>query len=191
MAINVLGIIGVAAVAAAAVAVRVWQGRGAAALSATAPDLASGHILVTGWHQAELANILDDFALMYDADSVFALAGEQGEALRIVWKRPIATDTALFLVNYLHYPHDFDLTKRQPHAVAMFPVSEGIAPDGVAANTLAKAFVPDNDPEHDVVHALLKDGRAFRISFTDMRWAPITEAKASAMVRGVRFAKDR
>ncbi len=191
MAINVLGIIGVAAVAAAAVAVQVFKSRKSAAEIPATPDLGSGHILVTGWRESELAQILADFSLMYDADSVFAVAGQQGEALRIVWKRPIATDTALFLVNYLHYPHDFDLTKRQPHAVAMFPVSEGIAPDGVAANTLAKAFVPDNDSEHDVVHALLKYGRAFRISFTDMRWEPITEAKASAMVRGVRFAKDR
>lgn len=152
------------------------------------PDLAGGRILVTGWSAAETGHILADFAKMYDLDSqTFQLSAPAGEPLQITWKRPISSDTALFLVNYLYYPMKMVIEGRNAEAVAVIAVPSDIAPDGLAPGSLAKVYVPDGDSEHDLVHALTSDGRAFRISFTSMTWEPTDAPRAPALVHKTAF----
>ncbi|MBI1402692.1 MAG: hypothetical protein GC147_05720 [Porphyrobacter sp.] len=159
--------------------------------SAPEPDLDRGRILVTGWSAAETKSILADFARLYTLPSdIFALAAPTGEPQRITWNQPIASDIAFYLVNYLHYPMDMALAGRKPEVVAVIAVPSGIAPGKVPAGTLAKVFVPVGDTEHDLVHALSEAGRAFRISFTRLKWEPVADARAPALAGQVAFALE-
>jgi hypothetical protein len=155
------------------------------------PELDRGRILVTGWSAAETKAILADFAKLYKLPpDIFAFAAPAGEPQRIAWKQPMASDTAFYLVNYLHYPMDMALEGRKPEVVAVIAVPSGIAPKDVAPGTLAKVFVPVGDTEHDLVHALTEAGRAFRISFTRLKWEPVADARAPALAAQVAFALE-
>ena len=156
--------------------------------AAPEPDLASGRILVSGWSAAEIRRILADFAKMYDLVSeTFRLSAAVEGLQQITWTRPIDSDTAFYLVNYLHYPMNMVLKGRSPEAVAVIAVPVGIAPKGLAPGSLAKIYVPEGDTEHDLVHALTSDGRAFRISFTQLKWEPVDAPRASALVGKTAF----
>ncbi len=156
---------------------------------APASALTSGRIVVTGWNTAEVQSILAAFAKLYDLDpSTFAVV-ETGEVVKVTWKRPITTDIALYLVNYLEYPADVSLAGRKAEAVGVIAVPADNAPKGVAAGTLAKISVPDGDTEHDVVCAQLADGRAYRISFTRMIWQSTDTPHATPLVAKVAFSE--
>ncbi|MCL9998138.1 MAG: hypothetical protein NBV68_02040 [Erythrobacter sp.] len=156
--------------------------------AAPEPDLPSGRILVTGWSAAETRRILADFAKMYDlAPDTVQLAAPAEGPQQITWTRPIDSDTAFYLVNYLHYPMKIALEGRNPEAVGVIAVPAGIAPKGLAPGTLAKIYVPEGDTEHDLVHALTGDGRAYRISFTRLKWEPIDAPRAPALVGKTAF----
>jgi hypothetical protein len=160
--------------------------------AAPEPNLASGRILVTGWSAAETRRILADFAKLYDlGPETFQLSAPAGAPLQITWPQPIASDTACFLVNYLHYPMKMALEGRNVAAVAVIAVPANIAPDGIAPGSLAKIYVPEGDTEHDLVHALTSDGRAFRISFTRMKWEPIDAPRAPALVGKTAFKETK
>ncbi|MDP5102741.1 MAG: hypothetical protein NWP98_02330 [Erythrobacter sp.] len=157
---------------------------GAGALEA---DLASGRIVLSGWSAAEARDIIADFAKLYGLGAeTFAISGE-GPVVQVTWKRPVTANTALYLVNYLTYPANRDLSGRQAVAVGVIPVPASVAPAGVAPGTLAKIFVPESDTEHDLVHALTTGGRTFRISFTRMAWEAIAAARAPSLVEQVAF----
>ncbi|ANK11902.1 hypothetical protein A9D12_01905 [Erythrobacter neustonensis] len=156
----------------------------------TSPTIGRGWIVVSGLTAAQVEAILADFAKLYDLPAAtFAVKGA-GAVVQVSWTRPITTDIALFLVNFLTYPADQTLPDAQPLAVGVIPVPAGIAPDGVAADTLAKIFVPEGDTEHDLVHALVEDGRAFRISFTRMKWQSVTRPQTPAFAARVAFALE-
>jgi len=151
------------------------------------PDLASGRVIVTGWSAAEARTILKAFAKLYDLDEAIFAVSDAGEALEVRWKRPIASGTAFYLVNYLHYPMEFDLSGRRPEAVAVIAVPEALAPNGIASGTLVKVYVPEGDTEYDLVHALTPNDRAYRISFTRLKWERIDAPRASPLVQQVAF----
>ena len=155
-----------------------------------APELRAGHIHVTGWSTAEARRILGDFAKRYDLDAATFAVSDADGGVRVRWTYPITSDVALFLVNYLAYPADLDLSGKPHEAVGVIPVPAGIAPDDVAAGTLAKIYVPEDDTEHDLVHALLADGRAFRISFARMTWQPAGTPRASDRVQRLAFRTE-
>jgi len=161
--------------------------RARAAAMASDAELKSGRVITSGWSAAEVRKILKDFAGLYDLDAATFVVTDAGGALQVTWKRPITTSIALYLVNYLAYPGADGLSGRQSEAVGVIPVPADIAPDGVSPGTLAKIFVPEDDTEHDLVHALTADDRAFRISFTRMAWQPITAARAPALAGQVAF----
>ena len=155
---------------------------------APASALADGRVIVTGWTVAETRAILDAFAGLYDLDASTFAVSPVGDAAQVTWPRPVATDTALFLVNYLVYPSDPALAGRTAEAVAVIAVPAKIAPEGLAPGTLAKVYVPADDTEHDLVHALTPGGSAYRIGFTDMKWQAVDTPRATPLVAKVAFA---
>jgi hypothetical protein len=132
--------------------------------------------------------MLADFAKRYDLDAATFAVSDAGDALQVKWKRPITTDIALYLVNYLHDPEASGTPKAM--VAGVIPVPGEIAPQGVTPGTLAKVFVPEDDTEHDLVHAMTPDGRAFRISFTRMTWEPVGAAGASDWVQHLPFTTE-
>ncbi|MFN4239853.1 MAG: hypothetical protein ACK4E5_04335 [Erythrobacter cryptus] len=50
--------------------------------------------------------------------------------------------------------------------------------------------MPEGDTEFDLVHAFAADGRALRISFTRMKWEPISSPEAPALSGKAAFALE-
>ncbi|GIX19572.1 MAG: hypothetical protein KatS3mg120_1248 [Erythrobacter sp.] len=158
--------------------------------AAPAPARVRGRIIVSGLSAAQTKTILGDFARLYDLDAQTFAALPTRDAMEVRWTRAITSDIALFLVNYLTYPGDRQVSGAPPQAVGVIAVPADIAHDGVTPGTLAKIFVPEGDTEHDLVHALTAGGRAFRISFTRMKWEPVATPKAPALADKVAFALE-
>jgi hypothetical protein len=158
--------------------------------AAPAPPLKSGRIIVTGLGMTQVQTILAEFAGLHDLDAQILATSPAGDATEVRWTRPITSDIALFLVNYLTYPGDQQRSGAQPRAVGVIAVPPDIAPECLAPGTLTKIFVPEGDTEFDLVHAFAADGRAFRISFTRMKWEPISSPKAPALAGKAAFALE-
>ncbi|MBU7580957.1 MAG: hypothetical protein KAF27_10890 [Porphyrobacter sp.] len=155
-----------------------------------APDIRNGRVIVTGLSAVQVKASLAEFAKLYDLDAATFTVKAAGDALQVTWTRSISSHIALYLVNYLAYPADDTSGDRRAEAVGVIAVPQGIAPEGLAPGTLTQIFVPVGDTEHDLVHALAADGRAFRISFTRMAWEPIGSPKAPALAGKVAFALE-
>src|ERR1700722_13274394 len=79
-------------------------------------------IVVQGWNEEELKKILKKFKETYERDGYpswqFALSKINDTRLRIIFPLDIHPRLLVFLVNYLHYPFDFDLKNRAILAIA-------------------------------------------------------------------------
>ncbi|MEO0464118.1 MAG: hypothetical protein AAF127_13380 [Pseudomonadota bacterium] len=137
-----------------------------------------GQIFVWGWSEADLRTILSDFADLYslDADNL-RIRHEDADWLLIVWAEPISARDVQFLVNYLHYPNGFDLDLFDPCAAAIVPIVADNGPPGVLQGVLAKLYVPTDDRDFDCVYAMIEDGDAYRIAFTNHAWVQTSEPR--------------
>lgn len=153
-----------------------------------APTLVSSEVLVRGWPQGQLVSIIEDFVALYEIDaSMIRDEPAAGGWTRISFSEPIDANLLLYLVNYLHYPMETDLTSVAPVAVARFATTGDFGPAGATPGQQAKAYVPLNDTAHDEVFVTLADNAAYRVSFTDMAWAEQSDARMSAEVRALPF----
>lgn len=167
----------------------IWiRRRGPAAGDAAAPALVTGDVLVRGWSHDELVAIVEAFIELYaiNASTVRDEPAQHGWT-RISFTEPVDSSHLLFLVNYLHYPMDMELDRASPVAVGRFMTVEGCGPEGARAGQPAKAYVPLNDEEHDLVFVTLADGTTYRVSFTDMTWVAQRDDRMSPEVRAVPF----
>lgn len=96
--------------------------------AAPAPPLKSGRIIVTGLGMTQVQSILAEFAGLYDPDAQSLAASPAGDATEVRWTRPITSDIALFLVNYLIYRGDQQRSGAQPRAVGVIGVPQDIPP---------------------------------------------------------------
>lgn len=147
-----------------------------------------GQVFVWGWTEADLRIILSDFAELYDLDpDTLRIRHEDADWLLIVWARPISARDVQFLVNYLHYPNGFDLDLVDPCAAAIVPIVAGNGPPGVLQGVLAKLYVPTDDRDFDCVYAMIEEGDAYRISFTDHAWVLAAEPRMNELVAHAPF----
>ncbi len=155
---------------------------------AAQPDLEKGRLLVSGWSFSELQRVLTDFESLYELNpSSIALRRDDGEWLEVSWPNAISSDHALFLVNYIHYPMDFELNGRSICAVGVWDLTEGAGPEDIPIGTPVKYYVPTDNTAYDEVFAMLEDRRSFQIPFTNFKWRPIDNPRASARVISVPF----
>lgn len=99
--------------------------------AAPAPARVRGRIIVSGLSAAQTKTILGDFARLYDLDAQTFAALPTRDAMEVRWTRAITSDIALFLVNYLTYPGDRQVSGAPPQAVGVIAVPADIAHDGV------------------------------------------------------------
>lgn len=147
----------------------------------------SAKILVSGWRTAELSEILVKFGSLYELpESAWKVQSATAYDLEVSFPHGISPGTLFYLVNYIHYPHDFDLRNRQLAAVAEIHLSNSTGiPDGASPGERAWIYVPENDTEHDLTYVMVSDGTAFEVSFTDMRWRRQETSRLSAEARRV------
>ncbi len=135
-------------------------------------------ITVRGWTRAELERILDDFVKMYEISrSGLVVSQGSNEGLTISFPGDIEPTNFLFLVNYIAYPKDLDLTNRTICALGRVVLREGYKVlDEAMIGREARVYVPTDDTDFDLVYGRVGD-ETYRISFTSMKWKPVQDAR--------------
>jgi len=169
--------------------------RGGVARSASAqaqpfePDAHNDKIvLVRGWSETELRKIVDAFVRMYGLTSAFEITptSRDKSVLRISFPDDLAPENFFFLVNYINYPRDFDLKKRNIGVVARATLTAAFkVPDASFVGKTAEVYVPTEDTEYDLVHVLVSDRSAYRYSFAKEEFEPITDKRMPSTIRGL------
>jgi hypothetical protein len=149
--------------------------------SAFVANPANGIILsVRGWNHGELSRILSDFRGLYDLPtrSDWTVADDLHGDLSIAFPGDIEPKLLLFLVNYIAYPKNFDLTHRAIGILCRVTLTSAFGvPDASLVGKKAMIYVPANDTEYDLVYAKVESGEAYRIPFTTLIWEPVSDAR--------------
>ncbi len=141
-------------------------------------------ILVNGCSEPELNKILKQFESMYReaGEFVFEIQPEPAapELTAVVFPGDIDPVLFAFLINYIHYPNDFDLEGRAICALGTYSLTPSQARYGTG--TVA-VYVPEPDEEYDQVYAHVLLGKTYVHSFTNNRWVEVSNQSMPAFVR--------
>lgn len=142
-------------------------------------------VVVQGWQPNELRTILSQFDDKYDlrADT-FTIEDQNSSTLRVRATKAIDADQIFFLVNYIMYPENFDLTHRMLNAVGKMKLSDETGvPPGAKRGQEAWIYMPSGDRDYDVAYVTLDNGQTYRVSFTNMGWELVRDPRFPALVR--------
>ena len=137
-------------------------------------------VSVRGWSQSELDKILTYFLGSYELTGKMSVkvTGKSDGVLTIAFPDDIPPTILLYLVNYLRYPKDFDLTNRSIGVlgrVALTPVFS--LPDPKLVGQRADIYVPADDDQYDLVYAKTETGTVYKIPFTNLIWKSVDTAR--------------
>ena len=155
--------------------------------SKTALEQFQKEIIVRGWTNAELPNILSDFADTYDEDLGknfdFEVYSHDGETTRITFPHDISAKHFSFLVNYLNYPKNYDLKTRAISVTGNATLSGAFHPPN--KNLIGKKatfYVPSNDKDYDLVYVRVGD-ETFQNSFASSHWKKVEDSRIPAGIK--------
>lgn len=147
-------------------------------------------IVVEGWNDAEIRKVISDFIRTYEDEGYPAYTIEphkQSENLyRLSFPQDIHPQLFTFLVNYIAYPFDLDLTNRfiiVAGQTTLSPAFEGVGAS--LAGQKAILYIPENDEDHDVVYLRTESGVHLANSFTDVKWKTVNDARLSNQVKNL------
>jgi len=145
-------------------------------------------VSVRGWSQSELDKILAYFLGAYELSgkmSVKVTAKSDG-VLTIAFPDDIPPTILLFLVNYLKYPKDFDLTQRSIGVLGRVALTSAFdLPDPKLLGQRADIYVPADDDQYDLVYAKTETGAVYKIPFTNLRWKSVDTARTPTANAGL------
>ena len=131
-------------------------------------------ILVKGWNETEIQQIIRDFIEAYENDGYPAYTIEpqkQFENLyRLKFPQDIHPRLFTFLVNYIAYPFDLDLEKRSIVVGGKSTLSSDFEIDPALVGKKAIFYIPERDEERTVVYMQTESGDTLANSFTEMGW---------------------
>ena len=146
-------------------------------------------ILIQGWDEAELQQILDDF-LEEDLSAFAAFRIEIDQRLEnsfaLTFPEDIHPTEFLSLINYLAYPIDFDLAGRAIVVAGKTTLNSDF--DGLPkslAGEKALLYLPENDQDYDVVFLQTESGVTLAKSFSEGAWRKVNDARLSSAVRSL------
>jgi hypothetical protein len=143
---------------------------------------------VRGWTRGELDQMLGDFRKGYDLPdtSDWTVEAKSGDIFTVAFPQDIQPKFFLFLVNYVRYPKNFDLANRLIGVLGRVVLTAAYGvPDPALIGKQAEIYVPADDDQYDEVYARVDHGAAYRISFTNLIWQPVREARAPAEIVGL------
>jgi hypothetical protein len=143
-------------------------------------------LLVSGWSSEELAKILDDFESKYkDALPSFKrVVLSDGKTLRVSLPKDFPPDFLSFLVNYIHYPENFDIKSRKIAAVGMSTLTKEFDAPSAELGKKAFIYIPADDNEYDIVYVRVGK-HTYSRSFTTMSWKRVEASRLSAATRAL------
>jgi hypothetical protein len=154
-----------------------------------APDAENDKVvLVQGWSEAEIGKIVSDFTETYKnaGFSPFTIEPhkEFEHLYRLTFPEDIHPQLFNFLVNYLAYPFDFELTNRSIIIGGKSTLTFGFEEiDPQLVGKKAIFYVPENDQERTVVYVQTESGVTLANSFTDLKWRKVNDARLSKEVK--------
>lgn len=138
-------------------------------------------VVVRGWSDEELSNILTDFADMYEDGlgknfecNVFL---DEHGATRITFPHDIPVKEFSFLVNYLNYPKNYDSKGRSISVFGNATLSAAFHPP--SKNFVGKKavfYVPSNDEEYDLIYVHVGE-ETFKNSFASFHWKKVEDPR--------------
>lgn len=179
----------VAVVVAVYSAIRTTRTTEQAKVAAFVPDPKNDKvIIVKGWDENELRKVISDFVNTYKDDGYPSYAIEPHKqtekTFRLTFPKDIHPLLFTFLVNYVAYPFDLDLST---HSIVvggkttLNSLFEGI--DSSLFGQKAILYLPENDQDHTVVYTHTASGANFAISFSELVWKPVNDARLSKEVK--------
>ncbi len=145
-------------------------------------------ISVRGWTRSELGQILSDFGGLYGLPkpSDWTVTDGSHSDLILAFPNDIQPKLLLFLVNYLEYPKNFDLTHRSIGVLCRATLTSAFGvPETSLVGKKAIIYVPANDTEHDLVYARVESGEAYQIPFTTLIWEGVSDARVPISITGL------
>ncbi|SRR6266404_9432364 len=146
-------------------------------------------IIVSGWNEEELRDILDDF--VEEDLSVFA-------AFRIETQKRLENSFALTfpedihpaefvsLINYLAYPVNFGPDGRSIVVAGRTTLNSDF--DGLPKSLEGKKallYLPENDEDYDVVYLQTESGVSLAKSFNEGAWREVKDARLSSAAKSL------
>lgn len=153
-----------------------------------APDAQNDKLIfVQGWDEAELRKIISDFVKNYENDGYPPYSIEphkQNDKLfRLQFPKDIHPLLFTFLVNFIAYPFDLDLTNRHIVVAGTTTLTKGY--EGLDESLIGRKavlYLPENDDDHTIVYIHFSDGTTYANSFHDLVWRRVTDARLSPEV---------
>jgi len=143
-------------------------------------------ILIEGWNEDELRQILDDFVEEdLSAFAAFRIEIEKRSerSFKLVFPEDVHPDEFLSLINYLAHPIDFDLSARSIIVAGKTTLNSDF--DGLPQSLAGKKallYLPENDEDYDVVFLQSESGATFARSFDGGGWRKVNDARLSSEV---------
>ena len=137
----------------------------------TAPiAMSDKELLVRGWSDSELRQILADFQRLSGdrLPSTFSteIHSTDGAALRVTFPADIPSMDFCFIVNYVQYPKGFDLNSRPILVAGRATItSEFLPSDQSLVGKRILVYVPSDDKRYDEVFAQA-EGQSYEFPFT-------------------------
>jgi hypothetical protein len=144
---------------------------------AQTPNQHQKEVIVRGWTDEELSNILTDFADMYGEDLGkkfdFEVCHHDNGATRISFPHDIPAQQFSYLVNYLNYPKNYDLKTHSISVTGNATLSTDFHPPNKSLIGKKAAFyVPSDDKDYDLVYVRVED-ETFKNSFAASHWKKV------------------
>jgi hypothetical protein len=139
-------------------------------------------IVVKGWDENELRKIFADFIKTYENEGYPPYSIEphkqQERLYRLQFPKDIHPLLFTFLINYMAYPFDFDLTNRSILVAGKTTLTRGF--EGLDQSLIgekALLYLPENDQDHAVVYMHTSSGTTFANLFSELVWRRISDAR--------------
>lgn len=145
-------------------------------------------IVVKGWDEDELRRVINDFVATYKDDRYPSYSIEphkqSDETFRLTFPNDIHPLLFTFLVNYIAYPFDVDLSRHSIVVIGKTTLNslyEGI--DVSLAGQQAILYLPEDDQDRDVVYMQTTAGVTFANSFSELTWKRVNDPRLSGEVK--------
>jgi len=144
-------------------------------------------IMVRGWNEDELRKILDDFIEEDRSGSPpykIDIHKRYEELYGLTFPQDVHPTVFGFLVNYLAYPNNFELSGRSIIVAGKTTLNSDF--DGIPRTLVGEkaiVYVPENDKDYDVVYLQTETGDTLAISFSEDVWRKVKNARLSDDVK--------
>jgi len=144
-------------------------------------------IMVRGWNEDELRNILDDFIEADRSGSSpvdVEISKRAEDVYSLTFPQDFHPSRFSFLVNYLAYPSNFDLSEREVLVAGETTLNSDF--EGIPQSLLGKKaiiYVPENDRDYDGVYLQTETDDNLAISFSEDVWRSVKNARLSSEVK--------